>query len=321
MRLSMHLHLPCLFACILRFSLLVASAGASPSPKMTASCVATEHDAVTIALSKKESAEHLEAMGGLSDYMRSKPLLVQAYAMDDPNAPSSDEQVNVKVKVVHFVRHGQGFHNLMADMFKARGVEWEQYTHTKENPYVLPELVDAPLTEKGRQQAYALQPTVQSLQPQPELVVLSPQCRALQTGVMVFAHLVANASIPFMAHEMVREENGVHVCDMRRPTSKQAEEFPMVNFGLLETQEDVMFRNDRRETKLEVGLRIYKFFEWLSERPESHVAVASHSGWLFTMFNACCECNDQNLKSWFQTGEMKSVKLVFIQKTPRVPPN
>jgi len=29
-------------------------------------------------------------------------------------------------QVIHFVRHGQGFHNLMADMYKARGIEWEQ---------------------------------------------------------------------------------------------------------------------------------------------------------------------------------------------------
>lgn len=281
---------------------------------MTASSVATEHNAVTIALSEKESAEHLEAMGGLSEFMRSKQLTVKAYAMDDPDAPSAQEP---NVKVVHFVRHGQGFHNLMADMFKARGVEWEQYTHTKENPYVLPELVDAPLTEKGRQQAYALQPTVQSLQPQPELVVLSPQCRALQTGVMVFAHLCEK--IPLLAHEMVREENGVHVCDMRRPTLKQALEFPMVNFGLLESEEDAIFRNDRRETKLEVGSRIYKFFEWLSGRPESNVAVVSHSGWLFTMLNACCECDDESLKSWFQTGEMRSVRLVFFKN--EAPPN
>jgi hypothetical protein len=128
---------------------------------------------------------------------------------------------------------------------------------------------------------------------------------------MVFAHLCEK--IPLLAHEMVREENGVHVCDMRRPTLKQALEFPMVNFGLLESEEDAIFRNDRRETKLEVGSRIYKFFEWLSGRPESNVAVVSHSGWLFTMLNACCECDDESLKSWFQTGEMRSVRLVFFK--------
>lgn len=155
-----------------------------------------------------------------------------------------------------------------------------------------------------------LQPTVQAFDPQPEVIVLSPNCRALQTGVLVFEHLVGR--VPFIAHEMVREESGVHVCDKRRPTSKQAKEFPMVDFSLLETEEDVIFRNDRRETKPELGSRIYNFFEWLSQRPESSVAVASHSGWLFTIFNGFCECDD-NVKPWFQTGELRSVKLEFTK--------
>jgi len=72
--------------------LVFSSATKSPS-KMTVSCV--EHNAVTIALSKKESAEHLEAMGGLYDHYRTMPLLVKAYAFDDPNAPSTTKD-NVK---------------------------------------------------------------------------------------------------------------------------------------------------------------------------------------------------------------------------------
>lgn len=175
----------------------------------------------------------------------------------------------------------------------------------------MPEILDAPLTEKGRQQAYMLQPTVKEFEHEVELVVLSPNCRALQTGVIVFQHLV-NTNVKFLAHEMVREENGVHVCDKRRATSLQQAEFPMVDFSLLETEEDVIFRDYRRETKLELGERIYKFFAWLSSRKETHVAVASHSGWLFTIFNGFCECDD-SLKPWFQTGELKSVVLEFTK--------
>jgi hypothetical protein len=108
-----------LLVCFISSLFVVASAESNYS--MTASCV--EHNAVTIALSKKESAEHLEAMGGLYEHYRGMPLLVKAYAVDDPNAPPASQE---NVKVVHFVRHGQGFHNLMADMYKARGIEWEQ---------------------------------------------------------------------------------------------------------------------------------------------------------------------------------------------------
>ena len=174
----------------------------------------------------------------------------------------------------------------------------------------MPEILDAPLTEKGRQQAFLLQPVIKAMAIKPELIVLSPNCRALQTGIIVFEELIEQG-VPLVAHEMVREENAVHVCDKRRPKSRQAKEFPQVDFSLLETEEDVIFRNDRRESKAEVGERVYKFLVWLSQRTEKHVGVSSHSGWLLTVFNGICEC-DESLKGWFQTGEMRSVKLEFV---------
>jgi broad specificity phosphatase PhoE len=173
------------------------------------------------------------------------------------------------------------------------------------------EILDAPLTDKGRQQALLLQPKVQEMKDQPELIAFSPNCRALQTGVLVFEHLAGK--VPFIAHEMIREENGVHLCDKRRPTSRQKQEFPMVDFSMLESEEDTIFLEDRRETKIEVASRAYKLLEWLETRPEKHVGVASHSAWLLTLFNANFECED-SLKGWFQTGEMRSAIIEFIRK-------
>lgn len=172
------------------------------------------------------------------------------------------------------------------------------------------EILDAPLTDKGRHQALSLQPSVRAMQDQPELVIFSPNCRALQTGSLVFEHL--QGKVPFLAHEMIREENGIHFCDKRRPKSRQAAEFPMVDFSLLETEEDVLFLEDRRETKAEVAGRVYKFLEFLEKRPEKHVGVSSHSAWLLTAFNANFEC-EESLKGWFQTGEMRSVILEFVR--------
>mmetsp|Transcript_19852 Transcript_19852/g.24496 ORF Transcript_19852/g.24496 Transcript_19852/m.24496 type:complete len:285 (+) Transcript_19852:147-1001(+) len=265
------------------------------------------HSDVTLALAKKESAEHLgKEMTELYQNMRKRNLKISAFHVDDPNAPPSEGK---NVKTVHFVRHGQGFHNLLADMARADGREWTQYIPTPSNPYVIPELLDSPLTEKGRRQAAILQPTVKSLNPQPQLIVLSPNCRALQTGVIVFQDLISTG-IQFVAHEMVREEQGVHICDKRRPKSSQAMEFPQVDFSLLEDEEDMLFRDDRRETKMEIGERIYTFLEWLERRNEKNVGIVSHSGWLMTIFNGVLEC-DEGLKPWFQTGEMRSVKLLF----------
>jgi hypothetical protein len=86
---------------------------------MTASEDTVGHHEVTLQLAMEEHAEHMEGMGQALDEMKQEPLLVKAYAMDDPNAPTGDN-----VKTVHFVRHGQGFHNLMADRAKQSGQKW-----------------------------------------------------------------------------------------------------------------------------------------------------------------------------------------------------
>jgi hypothetical protein len=81
-----------------------------------------EHNDVTLALGKIEQEEHLEEMAPAIAAMKDRPLIVKAYAMDDPSAPSLQE---TNVKCVHFVRHGQGFHNLMADLAKQQGRVWK----------------------------------------------------------------------------------------------------------------------------------------------------------------------------------------------------
>jgi broad specificity phosphatase PhoE len=175
----------------------------------------------------------------------------------------------------------------------------------------MPELIDSPLTNKGREQALSLQPVVQGMKVKPELVVFSPLCRALQTGMLVFESLARK--VPFLAHELVRELTGVHTCDRRRPRSQQANEFPLVDFSHIETEEDVNFHADDRETKVQLADRIYKFLEWLETRKETHVGVSGHSVWLLTIFNANLVA-DESLKDLFQTGELRSVILEFVRQ-------
>lgn len=79
------------------------------------------HSDVTLALAEKESAEHMHGMETLRHIMIDRSLRIKAYALNDPNAPSGHT-----IKTVHFVRHGQGFHNLMADLAQEEGREWVQ---------------------------------------------------------------------------------------------------------------------------------------------------------------------------------------------------
>jgi broad specificity phosphatase PhoE len=53
----------------------------------------------------------------------------------------------------------------------------------------LPHLVDPALTAKGIAQARALQHTASAMQPVPELIVVSPMRRAVDTALLAFAHI------------------------------------------------------------------------------------------------------------------------------------
>jgi len=288
------------------------------------------HSVHALSLAQKESAEHLLVMQseGIPAVMKTKPLRISAFALDDPMAPylSMNNQQNKSVsvvKIVHFIRHGQAFHNFLADMYIERGLKWNQFDVNSDNPYTKPELLDAPLTEKGRAQASLLHHHyVASLSSPPELVVSSPLCRALSTCSIAFQSVLPKCSTAsnntnnnnndtqWLCHELVREEHGAHICDRRRCASEQMRDFPMFDFSLLETEEDVLFNENRRETKMEVAERAYKFLEWMALRQESHIGLVSHSGWLMTVFNGILECDD-SLKNWFQNGEMRSAVLVF----------
>ena len=90
----------------------------------------------------------------------------------------------------------------------------------------------------------------------------------------------ADPDLPFVAHELCREESGLHPCDGRLPTSAKRLAFPGVDFSLVESELDPLYDGARREPKESVKARALAFARWLLERPERHVAVVSHAGFL-----------------------------------------
>ena len=56
----------------------------------------------------------------------------------------------------------------------------------------LPHLVDPALTAKGIAKARALQHTASAMQPVPELIVVSPMRRAVDTALLAFAHIFSD---------------------------------------------------------------------------------------------------------------------------------
>jgi broad specificity phosphatase PhoE len=216
-------------------------------------------------------------------------------------------------KIIHFQRHGQGYHNLIYKVLQDNGVEIEDI-YSKDsvtNPFVRPEIVDSPLTELGRAQC-AKQRQKLSKAINPELLIISPLHRALQTAQITFQDF--RDAVPFVAHEACREELGLLTCNRRRPLSETKREFPSIDFSLLHPmEEDHLWDPNQREDPKSKSQRIYKFLvDFVRHQPQKEIAIVGHSAWLFTMCNSVVDCgDDEDLSSWFGTSEIRSVKMTW----------
>lgn len=255
-----------------------------------------------------EAQQHL-------DRLRSLGLLERAHTpavrLLDADAPEPD---GCRTLTLHLVRHGQGFHNLLGDEYRQRGVHFSSTgdDFSENNPYRRPELLDPPLTAIGRKQARALQSHTRTLGTQ--AVVVSPLARAASTALLAFAHLVGT-SVPFLAREEAREQAGVHTCDQRNDLADIAIDFPTVDLGALSSESDPLWHDTRREPPEEVCARAHALLLWLRARPESELAVVTHSAFLFVLLNAVVQSGSvppgEGVRAWFATGELRTVRLAI----------
>ena len=185
--------------------------------------------------------------------------------------------------------------------------------------------MDSPLTELGRRESAARRAEASLLSP--ELVIVSPLVRAVQTACLSFAdhgppgnngdeENDRGGSVPWVAHEGCREQLGLLTCNKRRPLSETAADFPSINFDLVDSEDDVLWHPSIRERPLDESDRIYCFLvDFVRNRPEKEIAVVGHSAWLFNMCNAVVDCGgDESLTSWFSTSEIRSMSLSFSDR-------
>lgn len=227
-----------------------------------------------------------------------------------------DSEEDRITKIVHFQRHGQGYHNLLGEVLREAGLKPSvDSMDPAVNPWLRPEIVDSPLTEKGKEECR--QQCGRAALLNPELVIVSPLLRAIQTAQISFGHVLDQPDIPWVAHEGCREEVGVLVCNKRRPLSLIQADYPNVEFAGEMTEEDTLWHPTERESGISKSDRIYDFLvNYLAKRPESEIAVVGHSATLFHMCNAVIDCgDDQDLSSWFLTSEIRSMQLTFQQNT------
>lgn len=290
---------------------------------MTAGALSQPNTQPNVWASYKETL--LEA--GVLDLQKKRPIAIKAInigsnAQDSMRATTDDGDENkdddgVVTKIIHFQRHGQGYHNLLGDVTRASGQDIDiDNPDPSKNPFVRPEIQDSPLTHKGREEASGERMKASMLSP--EVVIVSPLQRAVQTALLSFVDHRKNG-IPFVAHEGCREQLGLLTCNKAMPLSQMVEDFPHVDFSQVSHGEEDTLWNKHptiRELPLDEAERAYSFLtDFVMNRAEDEMAIVCHSAWLFSVCNAVIDCGgDESLESWFGTGEIRSLRVTFEKK-------
>lgn len=238
-------------------------------------------------------------------------------------------------KTVHFIRHGEGYHNVAG--------------HADPELYRDEDYFDAHLTELGWRQAHALGHHIHKTKLKVDLVVTSTLTRSIETAVGAFAlaqwqadvggvplmvaqsedkgrvtahpAMAADGVPKFVSTELCREHLGVHPCDRRRSRTFLRDTFPGVDFGEVEDEEDVQWSPTHRETHDEITSRGRAFMQWLYSRPEQHIAVVSHSSLLRHTLASYADVEapsdvQQHLLQYFENCEMRSMVLTDAARPP-----
>eukprot|EP00037_Helgoeca_nana_P028546 m.336246 g.336246 ORF g.336246 m.336246 type:complete len:329 (-) comp27782_c0_seq1:121-1107(-) len=216
-----------------------------------------------------------------------------------------------RTKTIHFVRHAEGVHNAVNH---AAGND-EPVTFSTEGAW---RYIDAHLTPDGVAQCVEGRTGVLLKGVHPELVVVSPFTRALQT-----AHIMFSAKgIPFIVNDSCRERWGKYTCDKRRTrTEILAEIAPLYRstgdsidydtFGFAE-EDDIHWTEEREPDQncIDRGIDLLK---WLASRPENNIAVVTHSSYLrhlFTTFGGNIHLKDKTaLHRSTGNAELRSITL------------
>ena len=181
------------------------------------------------------------------------------------------DNIKVKYKILSFIRHGEGIHNV-AEKIHGKKL-WESTLALSE------EYLDPGLTELGLQQALDLRKNFNNNMPKPELIISSPLQRCLLTAENC---LPSNYNdIKKIIIENFRERNGRHYCDKRHSLDFIEKNFPLWDLSYYKNRknsnEDKLWTKDR-ETLLDLNNRANNLIEWLWKQKERNILLSGHCG-------------------------------------------
>jgi len=161
-------------------------------------------------------------------------------------------------KIVHLVRHAQGFHNLS---------------------YANHSIPDPLLTEYGQQQCRELSeafPDTSAL----DLIVASPLKRTIYTALLSFPSVIAEKQLKVVALPEIQETSDLP-CDTGSEPSELAREFDGKPVDLHLVQEGWNSKKGKWASYDDaIDARAREARQWLMSRDEEEIAVVTHGGYL-----------------------------------------
>mmetsp|Transcript_14775 Transcript_14775/g.29127 ORF Transcript_14775/g.29127 Transcript_14775/m.29127 type:complete len:282 (-) Transcript_14775:122-967(-) len=213
-------------------------------------------------------------------------------------------------KKLFIIRHGEGHHNVAQREWRAKA-DWDGVSE----PYTIdtdPDFryEDPALTDKGEGEARLLQARASAIKP--EILLVSPMRRAIQTGLLAFEAAVNCGSLKALAVELAHERGGKHTCDKRLSKKESVALFPKVDFSLIKDEQDPFWGNGaEREPWQKLADRACDLLMWIAERPENEIALAAHSAILLALLNVPMDAECERDAAWLGTGEMRALMLTF----------
>ena len=183
------------------------------------------------------------------------------------------------MKNIICIRHGKAFHNVLSDKIG-------------EKAFSLKESFDAPLVEEGILQAKELGENLKQLM-KIDIVFVSPLTRTLQTAENIFEK---NKIVRIVALDKMKEfPQGIEICNKRRNRIELKEKFKIVDFSLLDSDSDQMWREDRYEKIEELKQRIKEFKQFIMNENYNNIAIVSHNNFLKELLFQNCGDETYNL--------------------------
>jgi len=188
-------------------------------------------------------------------------------------------------KVFFLGRHGQGYHNVAEEKYGTQA--WDEYYSKLYGDSEITWGPDPLLTPLGITQAETARSAwlaeIPYGIPLPGRCYASPLHRALSTWEITFGQdgVFDEPDKKVIILENLREEHGVHTCDMRDPLSVIQRSFPppVYTFEPGFTEEDLIWRADERETKAHVKARAAAVLDSIfEEAPDVYISVTAHGG-------------------------------------------